>query len=632
MRRPPASRGLYALAMPSWTSLKIRLRDRLRVLGASRDWTLIPAAALIGALAGCVAVGFHDLVQLTGRFFFGTLGGTIATRLPGGGGLLLPLLLPAIGGLMVGAIKAVLSNREESLAGVPYVVERLARFHGRMPLRSGILKAITSSITIGSGGSAGVESPIVQIGSVAASQAARLMRVSHEHVHTLVGCGAAAGIAGIFNTPIAGVMFTLEVILRDFSVRTFVPIVLASVMGTAVSQSLTGEFSAVFDAPSELHEIGFRFAELLPYAVLGLLSGWVGVMFVACQRRATSLFHRLPLPAWLHPGAGGLMVGVLGVVFVLAFEPIVPTFEPPAFFANGYPVIEALLHPATYLEPSAVVAAAPHEPAAHATLSLLLAVLAFKLVATSITLGSGGSGGIIAPSLFMGATLGGAVALVFDRLGIIDVPTPASYALVGMAGVAAATLHAPLTSFLLVFELTQDYRLIVPTMLVSILAITVSQAIRRDSIFVEMLRERGIRVGSHADMTLLRRLRVADVPLLPAPPLHPEEPAQRLIDLSSDYATTDFAVIDDEGGYLGMVVGEDVRQTLLQREAVPLLIVGELMRTNLPTVEAEETLDSVLDKFSRHDVSSLVVLEKNHVAGTITRTRLMRRYQAMLAR
>jgi len=192
---------------------------------------------------------------------------------------------------------------------------------------------------------------------------------------------------------------------------------------------------------------------------------------------------------------------------------------------------------------------------------------------------------------------------VCESLGLFPVETasPATYALAGMAGMLAAVAHCPLTAFLLIFELTQDYKVILPVMLVAILATVGSQYFQRDSIYALRLRQMGLKLGVYSDMTLLSRLNVTQVPLAPAVTVHPQDPVQKLLDLAEQYSVTDYAVVDDNNQYVGMVVGEDIKTTLLEREAIPLMIVEEVMRTDLPTVSPEMTLDVVMDKFSSHE-------------------------------
>jgi CIC family chloride channel protein len=599
-------------------------KKRLAGTGLRREWVLIPIAAVVGSLMGLVAIGFDFLVESSGQFFFGVLG---KGQFPGSR-LALLVLLPALGGLAVGIIQVV-TRRTRPEPGIPSVVEAMARQHGNIPARNGVLKAATASLTIGSGGSAGVEGPIITIGSAFGSSLARWLHIGREHMQTMIGCGAAAATASIFNAPIAGVIFVLEVLLRDFSLRTFIPIVVASVFGTAVTHAVLGENEAVFYLP-EIMQDGYEFVvwEVGHYAVLGVLCGILGVAFIGVLRASEKMWKASRLPVWSRPMLGGVTLGLIGILFAVtaADQPVVG-HNPPVFYGNGYPVIEALLNPLSYVE----TGMDEHGTWRNATVGLLAATVLLKLIGTGLTIGSGGSGGIIAPSLLIGAAMGGCFALACDQMGIFPGSTPATFALAGMAGVIAATAHCPLTAFLLVFEITGDYQVILPVMLVAILATSVAQIFQRDSIYGLWLRDRGIRMGAYSDLTLLRRMNCNQVPLTPAVIVHPEDPAQRLIELAEDYAVTDYVVCDEKDRYVGMVVGQDVRATLVQREAVPLLIVAELMRTNLPVVGPQQPLDGVLEQFSKHDVASLAVVDAgDQVKGVITRSRLMRTYHQAL--
>lgn len=592
----------------------------------------MPLAAMIGALGGLVAAVFATGVEEASKALFelnGLGGEGISLR----AGLLL-LAIPAAGGLVVGLIQFKLT-KSGVINGVPEVIESLARERGEIKTATGINKTVTATCTLATGGSAGIEGPIITIGSALGSAIARKLRIKPEHMPTLIGCGAASATAGIFNAPIAGVLFVLEVILRDFSVRTFMPIVVAAVFGTAVAQQSLELYhghetsgnaitDALFVVPDAMKSYEFELHETPAYLVLGLVCGMTGLALAGSMRTSTRLWSRTPIPQWLQPATGGLLLGGMGLLFLALFPAndalqAVTGYERPVFMGNGYPVIEALLDPDSYND------------SARLTVLLLLAVVGFKVLGTALTLGSGGSGGVIAPSLFVGAAVGGLFAVALDQLNLFPGATPATYALAAMAGVIAATLHCPLTAFLLVFEITQDYKVILPVMLVAIVSTTCAQFWHRDSIYTDLLRRKGIRFGQLADMTLLRRLTVADVPTTPAVLVAQDDPAQRLIDLAAEFAVSDFVVADSEERYAGMVVGDDVRTTLVQREAVPLMIVAELMRSDLPTVRPGDTLDTVLDKFSKHEVSSLPIVDgSTRVTGMITRSRLLRQYQEQL--
>lgn len=606
-----------------------RLNKLRQAAGFSPDWFLMPLAALIGTIGGLVAAVFATIVQAAGGGLFHLQQSGPATQMA-----LLLLAIPAVGGLAVGLIQFRLT-KSGVINGVPEVIESLARNKGEIKASVGANKAVTATATLATGGSAGIEGPIISIGSSLGSVIARKLHIKPEHMPALIGCGAASATAGIFNAPIAGVLFVLEVILRDFSVRTFMPIVVAAVFGTAVAQQTlelyhgdaaaeAGVASALFVVPEAMHDYKFELPEAPAYLALGLACGLAGLTLAGSMRLSNKAWQRTPLPAWFRPAVGGLLLGVMGLLF-LRYLPGAEEFgkatnyEQPTFMGNGYPVIESLLDPKNY-------------DAAELSIVLLLAIVVFKIVGTALTLGSGGSGGVIAPSLFVGAALGGLFAVTLNQLGIFPGATPATYALAGMAGVMAATLHCPLTAFLLVFEITQDYKVILPVMLVAIVSTTCAQFLHRDSIYSDLLRRKGIRHGQLADMTLLRRMTVADVPVSEAVSVVQSDPAQRLIDLASQCAVTDFVVCDEAGRCEGMVVGDDVRTTLVQREAVPLMIVAELMRTDLPTVRPGDTLDIVLDMFAKHEVSSLPIVDAGEVVtGMITRSRLLRTYQGQLS-
>lgn len=577
---------------------------------------LVPLAALVGAIMGLVAVGFDALVENAAALFF-----SLSAAGGGGGwGLAVLVALPALGGLCVGLV-SLWAGRLTPMArghGVPIVVESLARREGVIPGRVGLFRAATASITIGSGGSAGVEGPIILVGAAISSKLARLARLAVEKREALVACGAAAATAAIFNAPIAAVIFVMEVIVRDFSARTFAPIVVASVFGTATAQAVLGRNEAIFEVAAELStDQVFSMFELGHYAVLGVLAGLLGVSFNAAVRASERLGKRASIPLWLKPALGGALLGLLGVVwFGFLSGSVDGQTGPPPFFGNGYPVVEALL-----------------STEAHGSTGpgLLLALLAFKLAGTCLTIGSGGSGGVIAPSLMLGATLGSLFAAGCAALGVFIGYSPATYALVAMAGVIAAVLHCPLAAFLLVFELTGDYQLILPAMLVSILATAVAQRFVPDSIYAAMLRERGIRTGIYSDLTLLRRLHARDVPLVPAVKTRPDAPVAELLTLSRLHGANDFVVIDERDRYIGLVTGQDFRSALLASDALPLLVVSELMRSGLPPVNPDHTLDVVMEQFSRHDVAGLPVVDAGgQIRGLLTRVMLIRTYQQSL--
>jgi len=600
-------------------------RRTVELVGFESNWYLVILAAGIGIVTACGAIGFMWLLHMAEHLFL---------RWPpfaSEGDASLPwwllVVAPTVGALFCGLI-VYFGAPEAKGHGVPEVMVALYRNKGRIRPQVALFKSIASAFTIGSGGSAGAEGPIVQIGSAIGSTLGRLLRVSPEHTGTLLGCGAAAGIACVFNAPIAGIFFVLEILLRDFSLRTFTPIVISSVFAGATTRAILPERRhAIFEITGDLSLYTFSITELPYYIVLGLLCGVVAVSFTKALDFFEGIYDRFRIHGILKPITGAIVLGLVTVLIIKVIPGHLSNSDDlPAYYGNGYPFLGKCLT-AEYFQGQA----------GHIWVLglVLLALMVLKTLATCLTLGSGGSGGIFAPSLFLGATFGGAYGIVVQHIDFMNIlnMTPAAYALVGMAAVVAGTTHAPLTAMLILFEITGDYKVILPIMLAAVISTIVAQLLLRDSIYTMKVRRLGIRVGRMSDLTVLRRISVEKVPLARSITVHPHDPANVLLDLAEKHDAVDFIVVDDENRYLGMVTGDDLRTTLLQIEALPLLVVEELMRRDLPTTTPDETLDIVMDKFSRHDVSSIAVLDPFNtdvVLGRITRSRMMREYHAAL--
>ncbi len=616
-----------------FTRLQARLQRLAKKLGLRNDWYLIALSAGIGSFTAVGSVGFMLALRWTeGRV-------ELFHESAGWQWWLFPLV-PMAGALAAGLLIYFFAPEAKG-HGVPEVMDALFRQRGRIRPQVGLIKSLASGFTIGSGGSAGAEGPIVQIGAAIGSGVAQMLKISRDHTGTLLGCGAAAGIASVFNAPIAGVFFVLEILLRDFSLRTFTPIVVSSVFSTAVTQALLGTNQALFAPYTELQHFVFTLRELPSYVILGLLCGVVAVAFTRMLYAAEDLADRIKVHPVLKPVIGGALLGLLGAGF-LAIERgagIQPHL--PAFFGNGYETIRQLLQPANYITDAGAAAPDTTHLIGAATqplvIWLLLLYLIAKPLATSMTLGSGGSGGIFAPALFLGATAGAIFGMTLQWMGLLPADSsPAAYALVGMAAVVAGSTHAPLTSILIVFELTRDVYVLLPIMLAAVMSTVTAQMLLRDSIYTLKLRRRGLLMGTAADMTILRRITADEVPSAPPIAVNPDDPITKVLDLYERHKISDVVVTDHENGYLGMLTAEDIRTALIAREAIPLLLVNELMRSDLPTISPDETLDRVLDKFSKFDVTSLALVqsagpgELERVIGLLSRGRLMNRYQQAL--
>jgi CIC family chloride channel protein len=592
-----------------------RLRQFGATLGFGREWYLIPIAMVIGLVMGAVAVAFILPLRWIEEWATTASRDQLLWVVP---------LAPLVGALLAGIVIYLLRGDARG-PGVSAVIYSIHRRKSNIPARIGVRKWIASTLTIGSGGSAGAEGPIVTIGSVIGSNIGHLFRTNPQNTATLLGCGAAAGIAAVFNAPIAGIFFVLEILLRDFSLRTFTPIVIAAVVAAAGAQAILTSDPIFFVEGKFFQEYGgFNLMHIPNFLMLGLLCGIVAALFIRGLFMVEGAFARLPVHDALRPATGGACLGLLGLVVIMTND---PESGAPKFYGNGYPVIESVLEPSNYINPETGLISG-------GTLIFMLAILAIgKGLATCLTIGSGGAGGLFAPSLLIGASVGGAFGCLVNELQWFPAANPASYALVGMGAMVAATTHAPLTAILLVYELTRSHETILPLMLAAVISTVVGRLVYRESVYTVKLTQRGLRLGAMSDLTILRRLAVQDVPLQEAVAVHPDDSAQRLLQLSETHLVSDFIAIDTQNCYCGLVTAADLKAALVYREAIPLLQVSELLRNDLPTVTMDEPLDVVLDKFSQHDVQSLAVLDDDgdgSVRGLITRQRLMKRYQQAL--
>ncbi|MGD2110262.1 MAG: chloride channel protein, partial [Phycisphaerae bacterium] len=565
--------------------LRIRLQEAILTVGVGDEAFLILVSILIGTATGIFAHVFFYLIEVAREAAYGS--GAHAGLFAGRWWML--VVLPVVGALLVGQITYFFA-KEAKGHGVPEVMDALHRAGGAIRPRVASAKAVASALTIGSGGSAGTEGPIIQIGAAIGSSVGHYLHIKRRHKGIVVACGVSAGIAAIFNAPIAGVLFALEIFLKDFSFRTFSPVVFSSVISCSIIHALGAKDVAIFEVEA-LRDINYVFAgvELPLFLILGVLCAIAAVLFIRLLYIMEDVADQMRFPDALTPALGAAGLGLIGVVSFLATH----SQEMPEFYGNGYPAIQSTL---------------ASDLAQAWTIRGLLLLFVMKLLATCFTLGSGGSGGVFAPSLLMGATLGGALGLALSNVGLIDEQSASAYALVGMAAMVAGTTHAPLTAIVMLYEITREPKVILPVMFAAIIATAGARFLLQDSIYTLKLRRRGVRVGTLTDLTILRRIHVEDVTHEAAQLVHAEDPLQRLIQIAGDTGAVDFVVVDDGGAYLGMVTGQDIRIALLQPEAVSLLIVGELVRGGIPTVAPHETLDIVLDRFARNDVESLPVV------------------------
>ena len=568
-----------------WKSRYYGLNERL--------FTLI-IATLIGILAGYGAVFFRLVIKLAQFLFYQNSSDIL--QFHHNLNPLVIILMPSVGGLLVGIIVH-LGAREAKGHGVPEVMEAVALRDGFIRKRVAAVKVMASAICIGSGGSVGREGPIVQIGSSLASTITQIIRIPRIHHRTMVGCGAAAGIAATFNAPIAGVLFALEVLLGDFGVASFSPVVLSSVTATIISRHYFGDFPSFLIPKYSINSLW----EFGIYPFLGLMAGIVAIIFIWSLYRIEDLFDSLPIWDWIKPAIGGFILGIILLKW-------------PHVFGVGYGAINEALHN-----------------------SLLGPFLAFliilKIFATSITLGSGGSGGIFAPSLFMGAMAGGFFGWISNLL-FPGIPSdPGAYALVGMGAVVAGTTHAPITAIIIIFELSGNYKIILPLMITCILSTIVSMSIKRGSIYTIKLLRRGVDIAGGLEQNILRSLKVRD---FMKDQFYAVPESMKLLDLLSAFKKMDapyLHVLNKKGELSGIISFRDIRTLLQEEELHHLIVAKDVASTDLLTITPEDNLLDALHKISRKGISQLPVVEVSNskkLIGTLRHKDILSAYDNII--
>ncbi|MGN6331213.1 MAG: chloride channel protein [Motilibacteraceae bacterium] len=555
---------------------------------------LLVMALVVGLGAGLGAVAFRRLIVHATRIFSGSedFSVTAVGRHPGNhwvpwlGGFFV-VLAPVAGGLLYGPLVDRFA-REAKGHGVPEVMYAVAQRGGRIQGRVAVVKALASALCIGSGGSVGREGPIVQIGSALGSWLGRTFRVPETRLRTLVACGAAGGIAATFNAPVAGVFFALELLLRDFAAEAFGVVVLAAVVASVVGRAFFG------DTPF-LHLPAFTIAhpaEYLLYALLGLLAGIVGVCFTRVLYAIEDVCDWVWRgPEWARPAVGGLVLGLLLLVL-------------PQLYGVGYPVLQAGVE-------------------GRYALAFLVVLLLGKMLATSLTIGIGGSGGVFAPSLFIGAMFGAAFGDVVHVLAPGVAGPTGAYALVGMGAVFAGSARAPITAVLIMFELTGEYTIILPLMLAIVLATAVSHRLSADTVYTLKLRRRGVDLDAPAGDPRLRTVRVADVMVQPPPALRADLhlPAAARAVLASGRPAVP---VSRDGTLLGVVTARAVSEALADDAEARAHEVASL--ASMPEVlQPDDPLSTALQVLVTADSAGAPVLDHEHrMVGWLTHASVLR--------
>jgi CIC family chloride channel protein len=590
---------------PSFTNLLDRLQP-------SETTVLLVTSMAVGVGTGFGAVLFIRLIALIQTLFFEN-GATILSFM----GRYMLIVAPLVGGLVAGPVIFYFA-KEAKGHGVPEVMQAIAVRGGRIRPRVVVAKVVASAMCIGSGGSAGREGPIVQVGAALGSTIGQWLHLSDSRVRNLVACGSAAGIAATFNAPIAGVVFAMEIILGELRLGDLGSVVIASVTASTIARIFLGDRPA-FTIPAYAMKSPW---EVFLYALLGALSAFVAVGFTRMLYWFEDRFDGWHFPDALKPALGGLLLGgmaflypmVLGLGFVPQEQALLGlplSANLPHVFGSGFPVIEdALL--------------------GRLAIGLLLVLILLKPLATSLTLGSGNSGGVFAPSLFTGAALGGAFGLIIEQLAPGATAGPGAFAIVGMAAVFAGAARAPFTAILIVFEMTDDYRLILPLMSGVIISQIIADRLLKDSIYTLKLTHRGIRLRRGRDIDVMESVR-ADEVMVREPVTVPVDLPVSL--LAGEFLRTGqhgFSVVNGDGSLYGVVSLEDYRRsTAGKADSQDHLTVRDLATLDVVSVFPDETVGVAMRRMAPRDLSRLPVVARENprqLLGVIRRNDIVHAY------
>ena len=542
---------------------------------------LLLIAAVVGVVAGLAAVLLH-----AGLHWIGQLVRSISWR----------WLYPAIttGGIVLTVVLFRFVFRDKGAHGVPEVIYSISKHGGALRLRSAPSRLICSMITIATGGSAGPEAPLVISGASIGSNLARLFRMKDRQRIVLVGCGASAAIASIFNAPVTGILFTMEAVIGEWNRGHLIPIAVAAVVGTEVSHLFRG--SEIVFSHRMFH---FSHADILASVALAFLTAMVAVIFFRLFRWMSQQMEVRIRSFWLRAILGGLFVGSIAIAF-------------PDVAGEGYGAVSRMLN-STYSAP----------------VYILAAVILMKMVASAVTAGAGGVGGIFAPSLVVGAMTGLLFAhiaeMVFPGAGLSEY---GFFALLGMAGVISSILQAPLTGIFLILEITASYNVLLPVVLVSVLSVTLSNFMEPDSIYHRELFQKGMMLRHRTDARVLTEIRLEELIEKDCISIFPTMTLGEFVELAKKSTRNFFPVLSEsDGTYLGMVTLDAAKPYMFDRIMYETVLVESFMTSKLTEVSPDTELMDVINLMDETGVFSLPVVEDGVFHGLVSKGTLLDHYR-----
>ncbi len=542
---------------------------------------------LVGIVAAFGSIGFRFLIDFFHNLLFsGVLSFKHNPSLSPWGKLV--ILVPAVGIALANFITEKWAPEAKG-HGVPEVMVAVANNGGKIRPVVALVKTLASALTIGSGGSVGKEGPIVQIGSSFGSTLGQLFKLTPRETIILVGAGAAGGISATFNAPIGGVMFALELILPEYSIMTIMPLVVSSIVSTYISTLILGTHPA-FGIPQYMMVSSF---ELLNYALLGLAAGLLSVAFIHMVYFVEDLFHKIKIPSIIKALVGGTLVGCIGLISLKAFGSYY-------VYGVGYDFLNGVLANEMH------------------SLVMLLSLIVLKVLANTLTLGSGGSGGIFAPSLFLGAALGGSVGILANMIAPGSTGSVAAYAIVGMGSVVAGVTGGVLTSIIMIFEMTRNYQIMLPLMLGAVLSHFVAKLLYKETMYTKKLTRRGIHIQFDKRISTFKMLSVAQVMQKDIVFCSPTASVHDTLTLMHKHNLGVLPVIDGKDVLGSISYKELYNAKPEQSEPIEPLI----NRKNI-TIPSTADLYEALEVMQDSKGNILIVVDKDLIVGLVTVKRLI---------
>ncbi|KFF08522.1 chloride channel protein [Flavobacterium hydatis] len=519
-------------------------------------------------------------------------------------------ILPIIGILLtVFVVKRVLGGTIEK--GTSQILYTVAKKASIIPKKQMYAQIITSSLTVGLGGSAGLESPIVVTGAAFGSNYAQNYRLPYKDRTLLIGCGVAAGIAAAFNAPIAGVLFAIEVLLVDVSISAFTPIMISAATGALVSAIVLDE-SVLLNFKQQqtfdYHNIPF-------YALLGVLTGFIAVYYARNFQRIEHYFSKLKLSPYKKALFGSSMLAILIFIF-------------PTLFGEGYESIKTLSEsdPGKLLDNTLFASFRNNQ---WVLLLFVGCTMMVKVFASGLTIGSGGNGGNFAPSLFLGSYLGYFFSKFVTLIGLSKLPI-SNFTMVGMAGILSGLFHAPLTAIFLIAEITGGYSLMIPLMIVSSISFAISKRFEKYSLDVKGLAKKGHAFTSNKDSNILSTLEIDSIIQTDYLTVSPDEHLSKLVDYISHSNQVVFAVVNKEEELAGIVHFNDIREIIFNVYRVKYTLIKDVMKTPPATISSIDSMETVMNKFEESKVAFLPVIRNGKYYGFISKSIALEAYRTKL--